>query len=636
MVNRKKPRLAGGATAVTSNARLRKILEATGSAEVWGSDWTIRQSIGAASPDCLALKHELQMELVKGGFEKWTFFEPNRLLAHVIEHSPELAEVYARAANEKLPTLEDPWRLSIQFDEVVPGDKLNLQLSRKAMVLSFNFSNLGDDILCKDYTWMVPIVVKTSLIKKVKGNWAAMLCRYLKLQLLGPHGLCGAGTLVMIQGQPLVLYASVEDIIADYDGIRIGWDWRGANSFRPAIRLANCFKKDSGLAHRLRAVEITDHEQDRFIERTNSDYEGDVDLIVAAGAECAERRLSVIRFEELRKVTGQNYNPLGFVADLELRRVMRPLSVLCQGWVHGVLADGILQTDMGAFLSRSTPEGFGRRELQQLLETDLRFPKGMNTKGQVLWRIFSDARLGESDDVSKVRGDASEMLGLFGLMRHFVELKFQGSEKLKLERESFDSCCRIVDIILQMKRGIIDPGSTLAEKKLKDAMFKHVKDHKAAYGTEFMKPKIANNHTLPKQYRIRKRVPDEFPLERVHLRIKEHAELIKGNESVCSASVLSRVTTRQIAELNSGTLLSGLRGKVFESKLNGEEVFVSDQLECAALRVSVGDIVCVAAAVGFVKRCVRDSNGLLFLVVALVEYVGVVTKHSSRWRHKIC
>ena len=81
-----------------------------------------------------------------------------------------------------------------------------------------------------------------------------------------------------------MLYASVEDILPDYDGVRIGWDWKGANSLRPVIRSANCFKKGSGLAHRLGAVEITDHDPEKIIERTDSDYEFDVDLVLAAGA----------------------------------------------------------------------------------------------------------------------------------------------------------------------------------------------------------------------------------------------------------------------------------------------------------------------------------------------------------------
>ena len=107
--------------------------------------------------------------------------------------------------------------------------------------------------------------------------------------------------------------------------------------------------------------------------------------------------MTASRFELLQKTTGQNYNPLGFVADLELRRVMRPLEVLTQGWVHGVLSDGMMVTEIEAFLSHSEPHGLGRVQLEALLRADLRFPVSCKTKGGALWRIFNDSRLGEDE-----------------------------------------------------------------------------------------------------------------------------------------------------------------------------------------------------------------------------------------------
>ena len=72
------------------------------------------------------------------------------------------------------------------------------------------------------------------------------------------------------------------------------------------------------------------------------------------------------------------------------------------------------------------------------------------------------------------------------------------------------------------------------------------------------------------------------------------------------------MATRQIAELNSGTLLSGLRGKVDEAELHGEKVFVSDKLECAALRIAVKDLVCVASAGNTARDGGAQSDWELF------------------------
>ena len=99
--------------------------------------------------------------------------------------------------------------------------------------------------------------------------------------------------------------------------------------------------------------------------------------------------------------------------------------------------------------------------------------------------------------------------------------------------------------------------------------------------------------------------------------------------------VLSRVVARQIGELNAGTLSSGLRGEIREDLIDGEKVAVSRLLECAGLKVSVGDVVTVPHAAGFVRNCIQDPNGKLLVIVALLEFIRTVTEHSSLFR-RLC
>ena len=96
--------------------------------------------------------------------------------------------------------------------------------TRKSMVLGFNFVELGEDILSKDYSWFIPIATRQQYIKQVIGGWSHMLANFLHVQLLGTQGLQTTGTLVMLNGSPLQFFANVESILGDYDGIRIGWD----------------------------------------------------------------------------------------------------------------------------------------------------------------------------------------------------------------------------------------------------------------------------------------------------------------------------------------------------------------------------------------------------------------------------
>lgn len=50
------------------------------------------------------------------------------------------------------------------------------------------------------------------------------------------------------------------------------------------------------------------------------------------------------------------------------------------------------------------------------------FPAALKIKAQHLHRIFSTWRNPGNED-AKIRGSASELLGLYGLLRHFVETR---------------------------------------------------------------------------------------------------------------------------------------------------------------------------------------------------------------------
>ena len=118
-----------------------------------------------------------------------------------------LAEAFGRAANEHEPTQDNPWSLIMEFGEHVPGDKLKPYATRKSMVLGFCFQELSDEILCSDYAWMIPVAVSTSIMKSTKGGWSAMLRQYLRVHLLGVHGLATVGVVLNINGAPLHLHA---------------------------------------------------------------------------------------------------------------------------------------------------------------------------------------------------------------------------------------------------------------------------------------------------------------------------------------------------------------------------------------------------------------------------------------------
>ena len=278
---------------------------------------------------------------------EWKILDPSILVGHVVGSCPELQDVYAAAARRSPPTREQPWDLLVCFDEWSPGDICNIDNTRKTMVLSFKFEQLGDFALQKDYTWMVPITVRTTNIKQVMGGWSHLLKRFSHTLLLGDHGAMTVGITVMVHGSPLVIDCRVKCLSADYDGHRMAYDWRGATSLRGCIKCSSVFKKGSDLAWRCETcVETTCVDKTQLIERSTEEFEDDIDLVTDAGGQFAVGAITNTAFEEIQMSTGQNLNPLGLFACPLLRQYMRALDIMNQDWVHGLLCIGTLVVEI--------------------------------------------------------------------------------------------------------------------------------------------------------------------------------------------------------------------------------------------------------------------------------------------------
>ena len=362
-----------------------------------------------------------------------------------------------------------------------------------------------------------------------------------------------------------------------------------------------------------------------LIARTNEDFEEDVDLVTEAGAEYAAGRMSKERFKNIQILTGQNFNALGFAADKTLRLHLRPLDVLNQDWVHGVLSDGVLGQEVVCFMREDVATTV--QDYEAFLKSDLRFPQALRAKSANLHRVFDAYRNPNAEEKpDSLRANASELLGLFGLLRHFIEKRFKDRpDELVGPRRSFDACCRVVDVIRQMKTGTLDPKSALGCTTLEDAVFDHLRLFIAAYGPDPVKPKHFLNHELAKQF-FQKGVFDAFVTERLHLRVKHIAETIK-NMPVFEKSVLGRVMQQQIHSLQEIGLRSGLRGKIVRS--SNDAVNLANSLECASLKITTGDIVGYETSAGEVAACAADDTGHLFVIVKVFQWLGEVTRHSE-------
>lgn len=549
----------------TSNQSLRKILEEV-QAHKEDLNYSIRHAIGSAYHarfDEVACSVELPLKT--GGSLTWTFAEPNLLLAKMIHECPALTWVYATALQETPPRQDAPWHLVVAWDEFAPGDKMHADNRRKSMVLSFCFRELGQSALCHEWAWCTPVVVRSTTIAQARGGWSSMLKHYLQLHLFGTHGLATAGVPLVINGRSYLLFAEIANLLTDGEGFQKALCWKGASSLKPCFLHDNIFKLNSDLAHRRPGFHEVDCDDPAlFTKRSDEDLAIAWDLLAAAHARVVAGTMTKAAFARIEMMQGITYNPDGLLSDVALRHRIRVVETFTSDWVHDVLQDGVFTTEAWQFIKAS---GVRNEQLSSFLADDAwEFPYATRTKARGLYRVFDSFRASSSTEHDKLKCSASELLGLYGLVRFFFEAHVPREAALEAKRLSFDAACKVLDLILIAKRGLASPRA--AAGPLLEACRAHLQLHKAAYGSWFIKPKHHWLLDIPPQMHRDNLIIDAFVIERNHLVVKAVAENVR-NTSTFERSVLAGMLNAQFRKASDamtgsadGSPLTSLHGRL--------------------------------------------------------------------------
>ena len=141
---------------------------------------------------------------------------------------------------------------------------------------------------------------------------------------MGPIGLETAGVSVTLGGEDVLIFASLEYMIADLDGHRAGLDWKGANGYRPCFRHMNVLKKNSETVEEgpiAGFVEISCPDPTRFKACEATDIYAAADSLAEAHGRVQARAMTADRFDKLQNVLGLRFAPEGVLLDASLRGI---------------------------------------------------------------------------------------------------------------------------------------------------------------------------------------------------------------------------------------------------------------------------------------------------------------------------
>ncbi len=202
-------------------------------------------------------------------------------------------------------------------------------------------------------------------------------------------------------------------------------------------------------------VEITCADHHAFSLLTNEDVFNAVDVLAGAQERVDAHTLTKARFDNLCKVYGMNPNPHGVLACKELRPYLNPAYTLRYDWLHNMLQDGVFTVEAFEIMKCTTYQ-----EVHDFLKNEgWEFPMASKAKSKQLFRLFDDYRSNISEDAGKLKCGASELLGVYGMLRFYVETRVPDEPEWRLRRSSFEAACDILDCLLQAKRGLISACS---------------------------------------------------------------------------------------------------------------------------------------------------------------------------------
>ena len=142
----------------------------------------------------------------------------------------------------------------------------------------------------------------------------------------------------------------------------------------------------------------------------------------------------------------------------------------------------------------------------------------------------------------------SELLGLYALLRHFVESRVPQDRRIAAEVYNFHLVCKAVDIVLSVKKrrvSVRDGG-----RQLQAVLEQHLQSHVRTSGNGRVRPKTHCGFDIAECMQQDEMLLDCFMLERLHLRARGGASHCKRLD-VYEESVMAGITNAHLNTLGS-------------------------------------------------------------------------------------
>ena len=358
-----------------------------------------------------------------------------------------------------------------------------------------------------------------------------------------------------MNGEYTTVFAKLTVLLSDGDGLRSALQWKGASSTKPCFRHWNIVKPGSTLdKHHHGGTYVPSHCSDpsRFRVLGEADLHTLIDVVAEAKQQWCRGEMTKSQCTDTQRCLGFTASSDGLLADPQLRSLVNFMDVLRYDWAHTFLANSMLGNDLWALIEVAEEHNlFSQKDIEQFLQESWVSPCSDNrVKGVVTWPklsvIFSDCGGAKAnEDAKTIKAGMSELLGLYRVLMHFLATRVSSGGPLDTHVHLFQLVGKAVDLLLAVKHRCLAPRE--AGRKLELVLQQHM-ELLHNLGEARLRPKLHWAFDVAECLAKDDFLVDAFTLERLHLRVKDVANL-RHNLQDYETSVMHAVTTRHLNQM---------------------------------------------------------------------------------------
>lgn len=351
-------------------------------------------------------------------------------------------------------TADNPMRLAVYADEVVPGKELSHNNKRKQWCMYWSFCEFLAHFHLEE-TWMPILAIRSETVTKTAANISQVMAKALLLFFgdLPTDMRTGGCVLIGGDGTQVRIFIDLWMVLQDGGAHKLLWHCKGDGGTKMCMLCRDMIAEDTG--------EVDDDECPVIVCKDISavltdkcdddDIRGSVDRLAA-------RRLTlgIGNFKLLQQAVGFNDEPFGILRNDRLRDIVKPAKQYCHDWMHALMVSGVMNVVLWKlFVALSAVMGDIYTQVYNYIET-WGWPAFRN-HGTSVRDLFLRKREVSNKKAKTFKALASELLSLYPILALFLIRTVVRANICVAECEAFLALCDLVDLLTVANIGKCTP-----------------------------------------------------------------------------------------------------------------------------------------------------------------------------------